>query len=106
MINRRMLLGAAAAMLAGAMVGVPQAQADGELHVLNWQGYGTDEPWAVELFEQPPDTVYLEITARADTPLAAQRLADAWVLALADQVKEIEDPQGKERAGTPQVRPI
>jgi spermidine/putrescine transport system substrate-binding protein len=47
-----MLLGAAAAMLAGAMVGVPQAQADGELHVLNWQGYGTDEPWAIELFEQ------------------------------------------------------
>ena len=23
-----------------------------EVHVLNWQGYGTDEAWAVELFEQ------------------------------------------------------
>ena len=52
MINRRMLLGAVAVTLAGAMLGVPQAKADGELHVLNWQGYGTDEAWAVELFEQ------------------------------------------------------
>jgi spermidine/putrescine transport system substrate-binding protein len=24
----------------------------GELHVLNWQGYGTDEAWAVEIFTQ------------------------------------------------------
>ena len=47
MINRRMLLGAVAATLAGAMLGVPQAKADGELHVLNWQGYGTDEAWAM-----------------------------------------------------------
>jgi spermidine/putrescine transport system substrate-binding protein len=23
-----------------------------ELSVLNWQGYGTDEPWAVEIFTQ------------------------------------------------------
>ncbi|GIV77371.1 MAG: spermidine/putrescine ABC transporter substrate-binding protein [Litorilinea sp.] len=23
-----------------------------ELHVLNWQGYGSDEPWAIEQFEQ------------------------------------------------------
>ena len=21
-----------------------------QLHVLNWQGYGSDEPWAIELF--------------------------------------------------------
>src|SRR5690606_35786814 len=56
--------------------------------------------------EQPADTVLLEITARASTPRAAQQLADAWVEALADQVREIEDPQGRERAGTPQVRPI
>lgn len=27
------------------------AQAD-ELHVLNWKGYGADEPWAVEAFEK------------------------------------------------------
>ena len=26
--------------------------APGELHVLNWQGYGTDEAWAVALFEE------------------------------------------------------
>lgn len=23
-----------------------------QLHVLNWQGYGSDEPWAIELFEE------------------------------------------------------
>ena len=28
------------------------------------------------------------------------------MVALAEQVKEIEDPQGKERAGTPQVRAV
>lgn len=28
------------------------AQAAGELRVLNWQGYGTDEAWALEIFEQ------------------------------------------------------
>jgi len=27
------------------------AQAD-EIHVLNWKGYGTDEPWALEAFEK------------------------------------------------------
>ena len=27
------------------------AQAD-EVHVLNWKGYGADEPWAVEAFEK------------------------------------------------------
>ncbi len=52
MINRRMLLGAVAATLAGAALGVPQGMAAEELRVLNWQGYGTDEAWAVELFEQ------------------------------------------------------
>src|SRR3546814_9617290 len=52
MINRRMLLGAVAATLAGAAFGVPQGIAAEELRVLNWQGYGTDEAWAVELFEQ------------------------------------------------------
>lgn len=56
--------------------------------------------------EQPPDTAYLEITAQAGSPEQAQELADAWVVALAEQVKEIEDPRGKERPGTPQVRPV
>jgi len=28
-----------------------QASADGEVRVLNWQGYGTDEAWAIEAFE-------------------------------------------------------
>lgn len=28
------------------------ASAQPTLHILNWQGYGSDEPWAVELFEQ------------------------------------------------------
>lgn len=31
------------------------ASAAGELHVLNWQGYGTDEAWAVKLFEEKHD---------------------------------------------------
>jgi len=55
---------------------------------------------------QPADTVLLEITAQAGTPLEAQQLADAWVAALADQVSAIEDPQGRERAGTPRVMPV
>src|SRR5262245_27097478 len=33
-------------------VGSTPASAAGELHVLNWQGYGTDEAWAVKLFEE------------------------------------------------------
>jgi len=52
MMNRRALLGALAAALAGAALTLPQAGAAQELHVLNWQGYGTDEAWATELFEQ------------------------------------------------------
>ncbi len=50
-INRRsalMLMGSAAAL---ALAGRP-ARAAGELKVLNWQGYGTDEKWALELFKQ------------------------------------------------------
>ncbi|MBX6324130.1 MAG: extracellular solute-binding protein [Rhodospirillaceae bacterium] len=31
---------------------MPLPKLSGELHVLNWQGYGTDEPWAIELFTQ------------------------------------------------------
>lgn len=39
---------------------------------------------------QTPDTVIISITARAGTPEEAQRLADAWVGALAERVKDIE----------------
>jgi capsular exopolysaccharide synthesis family protein len=55
---------------------------------------------------QPTDTVLLKITARAATPRGAQQLADAWVKALAFEVKKIEDPSGKERPGTLRVVPI
>lgn len=39
---------------------------------------------------QTPDTVILQITARASTPEDAQQLADAWVSALAQRVSNIE----------------
>jgi spermidine/putrescine transport system substrate-binding protein len=50
-ISRRSAL---AAMGFAAALGLtaPSAQAAGEIKVLNWQGYGTDEPWALEMFEQ------------------------------------------------------
>ena len=41
--------------------------------------------------QQPADTVYMDITARASTPQGAQRLADAWVEALGKRVEEVED---------------
>ena len=50
-LSRRLfmsLLGSAAA-LSGFR---PAAAAEGELKVLNWQGYGTDEKWALEIFEK------------------------------------------------------
>jgi spermidine/putrescine transport system substrate-binding protein len=40
------LMGVASAL---ALRGRP-ARAAGEIRVLNWQGYGTDEPWAIEAF--------------------------------------------------------
>jgi spermidine/putrescine transport system substrate-binding protein len=43
---------AAVGLAIGALFWTASAQAGGELHVLNWQGYGTDEPWALEMFEQ------------------------------------------------------
>ena len=50
-ISRRSALaamgGAAALSLAG-----QRARAAGEIKVLNWQGYGTDENWALEMFEK------------------------------------------------------
>lgn len=56
---------------------------------------------------QPPDTVLLKITARADTPTGAREIADAWVEALAEEVKEIEAP-GQEQTpdGTPRIIPV
>lgn len=53
--------------------------------------------------EQPLDTVLLKITARDSSPEGAQRLADAWVEALAEQVQQIEDPENRQRSGTPRV---
>lgn len=43
---------------------------------------------------QPTDTVLLRVTATATSPVEASRLADAWIHALADQVKAIENPTG------------
>lgn len=34
------------------MLGASPGFAAGELHVLNWQGYGTDEAWALKIFEE------------------------------------------------------
>ena len=56
--------------------------------------------------EQPVDTVLIKITARGSSPREAQELADAWVAALAEQVASIEDPAGKDRAGTLKVIPV
>jgi capsular exopolysaccharide synthesis family protein len=39
---------------------------------------------------QTPETVVIQITARAGTPENAQALADAWVAALAERVRDIE----------------
>src|SRR3954447_16323090 len=41
---------AAAAVFVSAFT--PAAQAAEEVHVLNWKGYGADEPWAVANFEK------------------------------------------------------
>jgi spermidine/putrescine transport system substrate-binding protein len=42
------LMGGAAALSLTSL----RARAAGELKVLNWQGYGTDEKWALEMFKQ------------------------------------------------------
>ncbi len=42
-------LAAAAALITTALTFTAQAA---EVHVLNWKGYGADEPWAVEAFEK------------------------------------------------------
>jgi spermidine/putrescine transport system substrate-binding protein len=48
-MNRRAVLGSAAL---GLLIWAQPAMAAGELKVLNWQGYGTDEKWALEMFEK------------------------------------------------------
>src|ERR1700758_1194236 len=50
-VNRALALGGASVLALGAR----RARAATELRVLNWQGYGTDEPWAVKLFESRND---------------------------------------------------
>ena len=49
-INRRVLLGAMSAAVLAGSAGL--AMAAGEIRVLNWQGYGTDEAFATEAFEK------------------------------------------------------
>ncbi|MDO9454965.1 polysaccharide biosynthesis tyrosine autokinase [Nocardioides sp.] len=56
--------------------------------------------------EQPVDTVLIKITARSSSPVQAQRLADAWIRALAARVAELEDPRGTGAAGVVGVEPV
>lgn len=48
--------------------------------------------------EQPADTVLIKITARAASPREAQELADAWIVALQEQIEAIENPAGEGEA--------
>ncbi len=48
-MNRRFALGAIGAM---ALLSTTAMSGAAEIRVLNWQGYGTDEAWAVEAFEK------------------------------------------------------
>jgi len=50
-VSRRSALALMGSAAAVAWRGIP-AGAAGELKVLNWQGYGTDEKWALEMFKQ------------------------------------------------------
>lgn len=45
-------MGAGAVAVSGLCAGVRPARAAGTVTVLNWQGYGTDEAWAIEAFMQ------------------------------------------------------
>ena len=49
LMSRRTTITAAVALAA---LWAGPALAASELHVLNWQGYGTDEKWALEIFEK------------------------------------------------------
>jgi spermidine/putrescine transport system substrate-binding protein len=55
-ITRRRFVAGAGAIGLGAAAGVIAAprilRAEGKITVLNWQGYGTDEAWAVEAFKK------------------------------------------------------
>ena len=55
-ITRRRFVAGAGAVGLGAAAGLLAAprivRADGKITVLNWQGYGTDEKWAVEAFKK------------------------------------------------------
>jgi len=46
------LLLAAAGLTTCLVVGSSGAVGANELHILNWQGWGTDEPWAIKQFEE------------------------------------------------------
>jgi spermidine/putrescine-binding protein len=56
MIERRPFFARALALVALALLAAgavsPPAGAAKEVRVLNWQGYGTDEAWAIEAFEK------------------------------------------------------
>ena len=51
MITRRAAIGLLGAVAVIGLAGTP-ARAAGEIKVLNWKGYGTDEKWALEAFEK------------------------------------------------------
>lgn len=55
-LSRRAMLAGTASAGALAALGMPRARAAGEIKVLNWQGYGTDEKWALEMFEKQTGT--------------------------------------------------
>jgi spermidine/putrescine transport system substrate-binding protein len=51
--RRRFLAGATALGVGATILGAPRiAKAAGDVKVLNWQGYGTDEAWAVDAFHK------------------------------------------------------
>lgn len=56
--------------------------------------------------DQPVDTVLLKITARSSSPVEAQRLADAWVAALAEQVEQVENPLHKRQGASIMIMPV
>ncbi|MDN4616085.1 polysaccharide biosynthesis tyrosine autokinase [Leifsonia sp. F6_8S_P_1B] len=44
--------------------------------------------------QQPTDTAIIRITADADTPEDAQRIANAWIAALGTRIAQLESPDG------------
>lgn len=49
----------------------------------------------------PSDTAEIRVSAESTSPETAQRVADAWVLGLAEQVAEIEGPSAGDAAAPP-----